>query len=113
MIRILALNFAAILIFSIFYYILVRRNEEHFNGIRSDAKFMDCFYFACTVQSTVGFGDIYPKTSMAKTLVMLQQTMLIVGVLDLFNRTTTNVANVANLGNGMNAVNNKINVELK
>ena len=111
MIRTLQLNLATIFIFAVFYYILARTGGDHFNGIDSNVTFMDTFYFACTIQSTVGFGDIYPKSSMARTLVMLQQGMLIVGVVDLLNTTATTAA--VNAVNVVNVVPNKINVGLK
>jgi len=95
MLKVLTLNFVTILIFAIFYYLLARSGGEHFNGIDSKASMMDVFYFSSTIQSTVGFGDIYPKSSTAKTLVMLQQAMLIVGVVDLLSTSATNAANVA------------------
>jgi len=41
------------------------------------------------VQSTVGFGDIYPKSGIARTFVMVQQTLLIVGVVDLIESLAT------------------------
>ena len=78
-----------------FYYFLVLTGGDHFNGIDSKASMMDVFYFSSTIQSTVGFGDIYPKSSTARTLVMLQQAMLIVGVVDLLSTSATNAANVA------------------
>lgn len=83
MIKIIALNLAVILTFAFFYYMLVRTGGEHFNGLDKDSSLLDVLYFAWTVQSTVGFGDIYPKSSMAKMLVMSQQTLLIIGIVDL------------------------------
>lgn len=42
---------------------------------------IDPFYFSFTTMSTVGYGDFTPKTVRAKTLVMTQHVMLIVGVI--------------------------------
>lgn len=39
---------------------------------------LDPFYFAFTTMSTVGYGDISPKTDMAKLLVISQQ-MVVMG----------------------------------
>jgi hypothetical protein len=74
------------------YYILAVSGGDHFNGIDSKASLMDVLYFSSTIQSTVGFGDIYPKSSTARSLVMLQQAMLIVGVVDLLSTNAVNVA---------------------
>jgi len=95
MLKVLTLNLVSILIFAMFYYFLAMTGGDHFNGIDSNASLMDAFYFSSTIQSTVGFGDIYPKSSTARTLVMLQQAMLIVGVVDLLSTSATNAANVA------------------
>lgn len=38
---------------------------------------LDPFYFAWTVMSTVGFGDLHPKSDRAKLLVMTHQALLI------------------------------------
>jgi hypothetical protein len=92
MLKVLTLNLVTILIFAMTYYILAVSGGDHFNGIDSKASLMDVLYFSSTIQSTVGFGDIYPKSSTARSLVMLQQAMLIVGVVDLLSTNAVNVA---------------------
>lgn len=86
MFKVLFLNLAVIFVFTFLYFGLAKTGD-HFNGLSSDASLIDTVYFAFTVQSTVGFGDIYPKTKPAKMLVMLQQTLLILGVIDLLSTT--------------------------
>lgn len=39
-------------------------------------KFFDRLYFSVVSGSTVGFGDIYPKTKLTRLLVMIQLMML-------------------------------------
>jgi len=39
---------------------------------------LDPFYFAFTTMSTVGYGDISPKTDRAKLIVMTQQAALLI-----------------------------------
>ena len=84
-----SINFISVLLFTLMYLTLSRTGEEHFNGLDKDSSVLDHVYFASTIQSTVGFGDIYPKSSIAKTLVMAQQSILILGVLELISESKT------------------------
>jgi hypothetical protein len=81
----LSLNFVAILLFTLLYFTLSKAGGEQFNGLDKESSFLDHLYFAFTVQSTVGFGDIYPISPMAKIVVMVQQSVLILGVLELLS----------------------------
>lgn len=83
--RSLQWNFIIIFAFTFFYFFMARSSGEHFQGLGPSSSLVDTVYFAFTVQSTVGFGDIYPKSKLAKTLVMLQQTLLIIGLVDLLS----------------------------
>jgi len=81
----LSLNFVAILLFTLMYFTISKVGGEQFNGLDKESSFLDHLYFAFTVQSTVGFGDIYPISPMAKMVVMVQQSVLILGVLELLS----------------------------
>lgn len=81
----LSLNFVAILLFTLMYFTISKAGGEQFNGLDKESSFLDHLYFAFTVQSTVGFGDIYPISPMAKMVVMVQQSVLILGVLELLS----------------------------
>ena len=81
----LSLNFVAILLFTLMYFTISKAGGEQFNGLDKESGFLDHLYFAFTVQSTVGFGDIYPVSPMAKIIVMAQQSVLILGVLELLS----------------------------
>ena len=83
--RALSLNFVAILLFTLMYFTISKAGGEQFNGLDKESSFLDHLYFAFTVQSTVGFGDIYPISPMAKMVVMVQQSVLILGVLELLS----------------------------
>jgi len=94
LLKVLSLNFIAILLFTVMYFTLSMSGEEHFNGLDKSSSFLDHLYFAFTIQSTVGFGDIYPKSSLAKTIVMLQQSILILEALELLSEVGSSVPNV-------------------
>jgi hypothetical protein len=89
----LSLNFISILLFTLMYFTISKAGGEQFNGLDKESSFLDHLYFAFTVQSTVGFGDIYPISPMAKMIVMVQQSVLILGVLELISEAKS-VANV-------------------
>ena len=89
----LSLNFISILLFTLMYFTISKAGGEQFNGLDKESSFLDHLYFAFTVQSTVGFGDIYPISPMAKMIVMVQQSVLILGVLELISESKS-VANV-------------------
>jgi hypothetical protein len=68
--------------------------EDHFNGLDKSSSFLDHLYFTFTIQSTVGFGDIYPKSAIAKTVVMLQQSVLILEALELLSQADSSAPSV-------------------
>lgn len=65
-----------IVIFSIIYYNI---NTEHmyYAPNCNPNSYLDHLYFSTTVSSTVGFGDILPKSPMAKTIVMIHELCII------------------------------------
>lgn len=87
----LSLNFVSILLFTLMYFTISKAGGEQFNGLDKESSFLDHLYFAFTVQSTVGFGDIYPISPMAKMVVMVQQSVLILGVLELLSEASPTV----------------------
>ncbi len=76
----LKLNFAKFL-----FYILVAaiyakiyyQYRDQFNGLSDDSSYLDCFYFSFTTFSTVGYGDISPKSDLTKLIVLSQQIILL------------------------------------
>ena len=66
---------------SIYYYM---RGDDNFNGLDKNSEFIDSLYFSLTTTSTVGYGDISPKSRVAKVLVMVHQTIVLAGVVAAF-----------------------------
>jgi hypothetical protein len=83
--RTVSLNLVAIIVFAILYFLLARMGAADFAGLSKTSTPLDALYFSTTVQSSVGFGDISPTSGRAKMLVMLQQFLLIIGVVDLIS----------------------------
>jgi len=76
----LKLNFAKFLFYmavAAIYAKIYYEYREQFNGLSDDSSFLDCFYFSFTTFSTVGYGDISPKTNLTKLLVLSQQIILL------------------------------------
>jgi voltage-gated potassium channel len=74
-----------LVIIAIFFGVLYSLLDPVHFGFKSK---LDPFYFSFTTMSSVGYGDIFPKTELAKSLVMLQQTFILVEVsrlVDFFN----------------------------
>lgn len=90
--RTVGLNLAAIFVFAILYLALARMGAEEFVGMDKMSSPLDALYLSMTVQSTVGFGDITPKTNRAKMLVMMQQFVIIVGLVNLLSSGTISFA---------------------
>ena len=81
----LGINLIVILLFTFMYFTLSKTGVQHFSGLDKHSSLFDHAYFASTIQSTIGFGDIHPKTSTAKLIVMLQQLVVLLGVIELFS----------------------------
>jgi hypothetical protein len=75
----LVFHVALTLSFTFVYYRLSQDEfTRHFNGIkRNDDAFINSLYFSFTTFSTVGYGDISPKSRTAKMLVMLHQILVL------------------------------------
>ena len=75
----LVFHIALTVSFTLVYYRLSQDEfTKHFNGIkRNDDAFINSLYFSFTTLSTVGYGDISPKSRIAKMLVMLHQILVL------------------------------------
>lgn len=63
-----------IVIFTIIYTILYNYDQKSLEDITRPGEklsFLDIVYFATTTQTTIGFGDILPRTSLAKIINMI------------------------------------------
>jgi len=71
-----------IIFFSMMYWYLVHTENQitHFKGLDHHSSLKDFFYYSLTTQATVGFGDIVPVSSQARTLVMIQMIIIYVGI---------------------------------
>ena len=63
------------MIFSTFFMCAWVIDHDAFKGIDPNTQrpWADLFYFSCTTLSTVGYGDIYPGSHRARSLVIIEQ----------------------------------------
>lgn len=67
-------SFLNILIVTLMYGLVYSQMSPDSFGFKSP---LDPFYFSFTTMSSVGYGDISPKTDMAKLMVMSQQIVIL------------------------------------
>ena len=63
-------NIILMVLFTGVYKMLSEQNPESFS-VNKKLTLMDSFYFTNVVHFTLGFGDIYPTTTMARLFVIL------------------------------------------
>lgn len=66
-------TFMNLIVVTLMYGLLYSQMKPENFGFKT---VLDPFYFAFTTMSTVGYGDISPKTDSAKLIVMSQQIVL-------------------------------------
>tara|TARA_B100001094_G_C17641707_1_gene535306 strand:- start:155 stop:424 length:270 start_codon:yes stop_codon:yes gene_type:complete len=65
---------AIIFIFSLIYYFIGKKN---FVGVKN---YFDCLYFSTITTASVGYGDIVPKTYLAKFFVLIQSFLVLINL---------------------------------
>jgi hypothetical protein len=83
--KIVKTNLGIAIIFAIIYMFYVKSKlskypNKEFKNLNSSSSFVDFLYFSIGVQSTVGFSNIYPRTHIARILVIIQQITLLFGL---------------------------------
>ena len=73
--RLLAVHSMIQLLFAMIYYNI--RGNNNFNGLDEESTFIDCLYFSFTTGSSVGYGDISPRSKYARILSMMHQYCVI------------------------------------
>ena len=76
-------------LYILFTLIFCQYDHTHWSGIEEEQddtfskKFFNRFYFTSTTYSTAGYGDISPKSTSCRTVVMILQTLIIVEIVNL------------------------------
>ena len=84
--KIILLQLGIIFVFSVIYYNM--HSENFIFRSRDDKKFennyLDYFYFSTVTSASTGFGDISPKTTIAKIVVTMQILLTYTNILRIF-----------------------------
>lgn len=67
--KILVWIISSIIIFTFIYYLIYYYDPDAFSGMDNG---LDCLYFSCVTQSTVGYGDILPVKKKSKLICGIQ-----------------------------------------
>ena len=83
LIRGVLFHIVSLAIFTYIYFTLYETDfeniiEDSLDEISIDIKFMDCFYFATTVEAGVGLTSLQPTTNLSKFIVCIQQILMII-----------------------------------
>lgn len=98
-----------VLLSLVFAGIYMRLGHEQFNGMDESSNFFDYWYFSFTTFSTVGYGDISPKSGAAKAIVVIQQVILLLDLADEFlGLGTSSYKGAKNLYKGAKNLYNKV-----
>ena len=77
-------NLVLILLFSLIYWYYGTPDNLTFNPQFADSEnnicYLSALYFSCTAHSTVGFGDITPKSRFMQIVVIIHLTILILNL---------------------------------
>jgi len=71
-----------VLLYAFIYYNI--KGNNNFKGLNKDSTFIDCLYFSFTTTSTVGYGDISPKSQLARIVVMTHHLIILSEVIYIF-----------------------------
>jgi hypothetical protein len=72
MIKKISVNIAMIVVFWIIYMAIDRYDPKAFNKVDEVSDSTSFLYFSIITHTTVGYGDIYPLSKLARLFVCLQ-----------------------------------------
>jgi hypothetical protein len=79
-IRTVFFQFSCILFFGLIYLFLIDhfvRDEKFTLNKSKTPEILDCLFLATTIQSGVGYTDLYPITDTSKMVLIIQQFIMI------------------------------------
>jgi hypothetical protein len=75
-----AFHLFCILLFGLVYLLFKNnfvRDPNFTTNKKKEPEVLDCFFLSTTIQSSVGYSDLYPITDTAKFILIIQQFIMI------------------------------------
>jgi hypothetical protein len=79
-IRTVAFQILCVVLFGLLYILFKKhfvRDPTYTTDKKKEPELIDCLFLATTVQSGVGYSDLYPITHTSKILLIIQQFIMI------------------------------------
>jgi hypothetical protein len=93
--------------FTAIYLLFFSDSEKHWNGLNDsndkhfEQKVLNRLYFVCTTFSTAGYGDITPKSTALKWVVVFKQMLMLLQIsesaIEAMSERSRNKATVVNV----------------
>tara|TARA_Y100001934_G_C11957539_1_gene587904 strand:- start:10 stop:516 length:507 start_codon:yes stop_codon:yes gene_type:complete len=80
-------NIMIIFTFATLYF--VNKHPDNWNGIDEHSIWFDFCYFSFTTMTTIGYGDISPKSDKAKLMCMIQQLIVLFQIANFVSKVVT------------------------
>ena len=74
LVRLILIQLFIMISFGVFYYYIGTINKDHFTMSQAMTP-LDALYLSIVTQTTVGYGDISPKSPLARIVSMIQMIL--------------------------------------
>ena len=80
-IRYIVISIILIFLFTIIYWSLGTNDNFSFNTSQTEVSFLDALYFTLVTQTTIGYGDISPKSQLMRFITVCHIISLIITII--------------------------------
>ena len=80
-IRYIVISVILIFLFTIIYWSLGTNDNFSFNTSQTELSFLDALYFTLVTQTTIGYGDISPKSQLMRFITVCHIISLIITII--------------------------------
>ena len=76
----IVITFAIVFVFAIIYWLLGSNDNFSFTKDQEKLTFIDALYFSMVTQTTLGYGDISPKSEIMRSISFIHLALLIIHI---------------------------------